>query len=119
MLAWRLWLVACSTASPAGTAPQPAVARAPPASVRHMTTSQLRADLRGRGVPIPEGAGRDALEVLLQASTEAAPLALADGSVVDPAALRELRDEARCQSASSTRGSRRHEERKEDARGGR
>jgi hypothetical protein len=97
MLAWRLWLVACSTASPEGTAPQPAVARAPPASVRHMTTSQLRADLRGRGVPIPEGAGRDALEVLLQASTEAAPLALADGSVGDPAALRELRDEARCQ----------------------
>jgi len=45
--------------------------------VQHMTTAQMRAELRARDVKVPEGAGRDMLEALLQRAAQPLPSASA------------------------------------------
>ena len=45
--------------------------------VHHMTTAQMRAELRARDVKVPEGAGRDMLEALLQRAAQPLPSASA------------------------------------------
>ena len=55
---------------------EPVVA-ALPLEVHHMTTAQMRAELRARDVKVPEGAGRDTLEALLQRAAQPLPSASA------------------------------------------
>ena len=45
--------------------------------VQHMTTAQMRAELRARDLKVPEGAGRDMLEALLQRAAQPLPSASA------------------------------------------
>ena len=60
-----------------------AVTAPAPLQLQHMTTAQMRAELRSRNVAIAEGAGREVLEALLQAEGVVAVTRSADAFVPD------------------------------------